>query len=266
LDTKEIISSGILELYVLGLTSEEEKAEIMRWAKQYPEVQAEIAAIQSAMEKFAEANAIEPNPSLKAKIFEKITGTNPISNTPIVEPITKPAPVHSISRNWKMIAAASIAILMVSTILNFIYFDKYAKAKTNLAETKQLLEKEQKRNNELKNDWDIVRDPNNTLVSLKGLETNPNATAKIFWFQQTGEVLIDASNLPDIPEGMQYQFWAIVDGKPVNGGLIITSNKGMKYRMQKMKSFGKAQAFAISLEKAGGSTAPTVVVSMGKII
>jgi anti-sigma-K factor RskA len=265
-DIKEIISSGIIELYVLGLTSEEENAEILRLAKQYPEVQAEIIAIKSAMEKFAEANAIEPNPSLKAKIFEKINGTSLIVNTPIIEPLTRPAPVYSISRSWKMIAAASIAILMVSAIFNFIYFNKYSKANTNLAETKKLLEKEQERNNELKNDWDIVRDPNNTLISLKGLETTPNATAKIFWFQQTGEVLIDASNLPETPEGMQYQFWGIVDGKPVNVGLIITSNKGIKYRMQKMKSFGKAEAFAISLEKAGGSTTPTVVVSMGKII
>jgi len=36
--------------------------------------------------------------------------------------------------------------------------------------------------------------------------------------------------------------------------------------MQKMKSFGKAQAFAISLEKAGGNSVPTLVVSVGKII
>jgi anti-sigma-K factor RskA len=33
-----------------------------------------------------------------------------------------------------------------------------------------------------------------------------------------------------------------------------------------MKSFGKAQAFAISLEKAGGNPTPTTVVSLGKII
>ncbi len=266
MDSKEIISSGILELYVLGLTSAEENAAIMGMAKQYPEVKAEIEAIQTAMEKFAVANAMEPKLGLKEKIFEKINAVNPITNNTTAEPVTKPAPVYSISRNWKMIAAASIAILMVSAVFNFIYFDKYSKANTSLAETKQLLEKEQQRSNELKNDWDIVRDPNNTLVSLKGLETNPNATAKIFWFQQTGEVRIDASNLPDAPEGKQYQFWAIVDGKPVDGGLIITSDKGAKYRIQKMKSFGRAEAFAISLEKAGGSAAPTVVVSLGKII
>ena len=268
MDFKDIISSGILELYVLGLTSPEENADIMRLAKQHPEVSAEIEAIQLAMESFAAANAITPDPGVKEKIFAKINeaeSTQSSANTKTL-PIVKPAPVYSISRKWQMIAAASVAILMVSAVFNFIYFDKYSKAHSSLVETKQLLEKEQQRINEMKNDWDIVRDPNSLLVSLKGLEANPNATAKIFWFQQTGEVMIDASNLPDTPEGMQYQFWAIVDGQAVNGGMIITNDKGKKYRMQKMKSFGKAQAFAISLEKAGGNATPTVVVSMGKII
>jgi anti-sigma-K factor RskA len=35
--------------------------------------------------------------------------------------------------------------------------------------------------------------------------------------------------------------------------------------MQKMKSFGRAEFFAISLEKEGGNPTPTKVVSMGKI-
>jgi hypothetical protein len=35
--------------------------------------------------------------------------------------------------------------------------------------------------------------------------------------------------------------------------------------MQKMKSFGKAEAFAISLEKEGGNPTPTKVVSKGVI-
>ncbi len=266
MNSNEIISSGILEQYVLGFTSPEENADIMRWAKQYPEVAIEIKAIQFAMEKFAQANAIEPDPSVKAKIFAKINEQNLLHQTAQTLPEMQSTPVVSMLRNWKWMAAASIIVLLVSATFNLVFFNKLTSVNDTLAITKQLLEKEQQHSNELKNDWDIVRDPNNVLVSLKGLETNPNATAKIFWFQQTGEVRIDASNLPLAPAGKQYQFWAIVDGKPVDGGLIITGESGTKYRMQKMKSFGKAEAFAISLEKAGGSTSPTVVVSIGKII
>jgi anti-sigma-K factor RskA len=111
----------------------------------------------------------------------------------------------------------------------------------------------------------VVHSPYSMPVALKGQEVMPDATAKIFWMQNTKEVMVDASNLPDAPSGMQYQFWAIVDGKAVDGGMIITNDKGKKFRMQKMKSFGRAEFFAISLEKEGGSPVPTKVVSMGKI-
>lgn len=266
MDTKEIILSGILEQYVLGATSALENAQVVAWAAELPEIAEEIASIQNALESFAIANAIEPKASTKAAIFAKINEQAAANQAPVVNLIESKTPVYAISNKWRLVAAVSIGILVISAALNLFYFNKYTTINENLAVTKQALANEQARAKEFKNDWDIVRNPNNTLVSLKGVETNPEATAKIFWFQQTGEVLIDASNLPNTPSGMQYQFWAIVDGKPVDGGLIITSDAGKKYRIQKMKSFGKAQAFAISLEKAGGSPSPTTVVSLGKII
>ncbi|HEV8079376.1 MAG TPA: anti-sigma factor, partial [Chitinophagaceae bacterium] len=64
------------------------------------------------------------------------------------------------------------------------------------------------------------------------------------------------TNLPQTPDGKQYQLWAIVDGKPVDAGMISTE-KGI-YHIQKMKSFGKAEAFAITMEKKGGSPTPTM--------
>ncbi len=267
MESKEIISSGILELYVLGQTSSQENVEIMHWANLYPEVHAEIEAIQISLEKYAAANAIEPPKEVKDKLFAKINET-PSGDSLQESHLTaiRSNPVVSISSKMKFLAAASILFLVASAVINYIYINKYNNVNSQLAQTRSLLEKEQQISNELKSDWDIVKDPNNTAVSLKGVEANPNATAKIFWFQQTGEVMIDASNLPQAPAGMQYQFWAIIDGKPVDGGLIINNNDGTKYRMQKMKSFGKAQAFAISLEKTGGNAVPTVVVSLGKVI
>ena len=81
--------------------------------------------------------------------------------------------------------------------------------------------------------------------------------------KNTGEVFIDPSNLPDVPKGMQYQLWAIVDGKPVDGGLIKSDNKS---HIQKMKSFGRAEAFAVTLETEGGNPTPKGnMYVMGKI-
>lgn len=84
--------------------------------------------------------------------------------------------------------------------------------------------------------------------------------------QDSHEIYIDPSNLPKAPEGKQYQFWAIVDGKPVNGGIISTEINGKTVHFQQMKSFGNAQAFAVSLEDAGPEKpVPTKLMVMGKM-
>ena len=47
--SKEYLNSGILELYVLGLTSEEENKEINQMVQIYPELNVELEAITQAL-------------------------------------------------------------------------------------------------------------------------------------------------------------------------------------------------------------------------
>jgi hypothetical protein len=264
LNAQEIISSGLLELYAAGLASSEEKLQVENWVKQYPEVAAELKGIETGLETYAHANAIAPGGEVKERIFAAIhnsAGNKTI--TPVSNGSTQ-AKVVSFTSYWKWVAAASIVLLIGSAVMNMMYYNKYDAANKDLKQTQEQLAQEQQRSNEMREDMNIVH--TGLPVALKGQEVMPDATAKIFWMQDTKEVMVDASSLPDAPAGMQYQFWAIVDGKPENGGMIITNDKGKKYRMQKMKSFGRAEAFAISLEKEGGNPIPTKVVSVGKII
>jgi anti-sigma-K factor RskA len=120
----------------------------------------------------------------------------------------------------------------------------------------QKLEQQGNKNKALSQDLDVITNKYAQSVVLNGTAKAPEAVARIFWMKNTGQVYIDPTNLPDVPSGKQYQLWAIVDGKPVDAGIIETA-KGT-YRIQKMKSFGKVDAFAITLEKAGGSPTPTL--------
>jgi anti-sigma-K factor RskA len=264
-ELNDIISSGLLELYVTGLTSPEETQQVEQWIKQYPEVKAEIAEIEKATEAFAQANAVLPSATVKDNVMAIIKNGSPAAKVVDIKTATT-AKVASISSYWKWAAAASVALLIGSAVMNVVYYNKYTTANKGLKETEQLLAQEQQRSNDMKDDMDMVQNPNSMPVVLKEMDPALDTKAKIYWMQNTGDVMVDASHLPDAPAGQQYQFWAIVDGKPVSGGMIITNDKGKKFRMQKMQSFGKAEAFAISLEKEGGNPTPTKVVSMGKII
>ena len=263
MNVQDIISSGLLELYAAGLASSEERVQVENWIKQYPEVAAELKAIETGLETYAQANAVVPAAEIKDKIFAAINTTGN-KNTAAINNGTSQAKVIPFTNYWKWVAAASIVLLIGSAVMNLDYYKKYDTASKDLKQTQEELAQEQQHNNDMREDMNIVH--SGMPIALKGQEVMPDATAKIFWMLDTKEVMVDASSLPDAPAGMQYQFWGIVDGKPVDGGMIITNDKGKKFRMQKMKSFGRAEAFAISLEKEGGNPTPTKVVSMGKII
>ena len=81
MEIKDIISSGLLEMYILGLTSVEEKNQVEGWVNTYPEIAAELNAIETAMESYAMANAIEPSKGLKQKIFSLINSNHNIEYT-----------------------------------------------------------------------------------------------------------------------------------------------------------------------------------------
>ncbi len=258
MNAQEIISSGLLELYVMGIASPEETRNVEQWAKQYPEVAAELNAIASAMESYAQVHAIEPAASVKENIFKTIGGSSSSSVTTQAS-----AKVYSISPAWKYAAAASIILLVGSLIFNYTYYDKYKTANDDLqvaqTELKQIKEMAQSMDTTMR----VMSD--GTPVALKSMDTAADMSAKIYWVKNTSEVYIDPANLPKAPDGKQYEFWAIVDGAPVNGG-IITEVNGKTVRLQKMKSFGKAQAFAVSLEEVGpAKKVPAVVKAMGNI-
>ena len=268
MNAQEIISSGILELYSMGLTSAAETAEVKQWVVQYPEVAAEIEAIQTGLEKYALAHAIAPAASVKDKIFSALNTKNVAPVIDLKTDNNNTAKIYSISPVWKYAAAASIILLIGSLVLNYTFYNKYQTASTDLATTQSELQQQKDMANALQQDMGVIADKNATPVSLPGMPGEPDAAARIYWMKNTGEVYIDPSNLPKAPAGKQYQFWAIVDGKPVSGGMIKTELEidGKKVHIQKMKSFGQAQAFAVSLEDAGPEKpAPSKVVVLGKI-
>jgi anti-sigma-K factor RskA len=257
LEIQDIISSGLLELYAAGIASESETRQVEEWVALYPEVAAELKEIESGMESYANMNAIQPSSDVKEKIFARInTGKEEgkiITMQPAADTTGKLIMQYPY---WKMVAAASIVLLVASIALNVATYNRYKQANKNLFAAKEILDSMGEKNKAMEEDMQVVQNKYSVPVSLKGLDAAPNAAAKIFWMQNTGEVFIDPSNLPDAPEGKQYQLWAIVDGKPVDGGMILTSKKGDRYRIQKMKTFGKAEAFAVTLETEKGNPTP----------
>jgi anti-sigma-K factor RskA len=260
LNKEEIISSGLIELYAMGMTSPEETAIVEMALKDHPEVRQELHKIEISLESFARANAMEPSPSVKDRILAQVSNTEKTDVTGIIpgnsgttlQPAEKN--VYRIPSYFKFAAAAAVILLIGSLVLNYSYYSKYEQANEQLQAAQNKIDQNKQANLTMKNELNVMSDKNAMPIVLNGTPQAPEALAKIYWMKNTGEVYVDPTNLPAAPEGKQYQLWAIIDGKPVDGGMITTS-KGI-YHIQKMKSFGHADAFAITLEKTGGNPTP----------
>jgi anti-sigma-K factor RskA len=255
LTKEEFISSGLLELYATGIATPEEAQIVHDHLDRFPELKEELKEIEISLENYALSQSVAPSSSVKEKLFNQLfsSDVNKEINEALVVSMNKKYPIPLF---YKSIAAAVFILLIGSIILNYSYFNKYHKAQDALDVAQKQLQQKERTNEAMTHDLDVVTNKYAMPVVLNGTPHAPDALAKIFWMKNTGQVYIDPSNLPKTPQGMQYQLWGIVDGKPVSGGMIETS-KGI-YHIQKMKSFGKVDAFAITLEKAGGSPTPTM--------
>jgi hypothetical protein len=259
MNSKEYISSGIVESYVMGTATPEEILEMERLSSGYPEIKAELLEIEKAMIQYSEAYSVTPPVGVKEAIMDEI------SNETKVNPET----TGLLSGNVKIIneytpqrfsywAIAASLLLLVSLVGNVFYIMKSIKMEdtlssinrtnNNLYDSLQAIAVNYK---QAQNDLGILKDPMYKIVELKGMKAAPDAKAMVCWCPMEKKVYVEIDKLPNPPAGMQYQLWAIVDGKPVSAGML-TLGSGL----HRMTDIENAQAFAVTLEKEGGSPAP----------
>jgi anti-sigma-K factor RskA len=252
MNVQEYIASGILETYVLGGLDSKEIQEVERMASQYPEVKNEIFTLQNAFELYAASVAVKPRVELKNKILSQLPEDNRVMEE------TKVAKISF----YKYATAASVALMIVCGSMSIYFWSKWKSAEERLTvleeQTNRYADQINKANykiNQLAGNFDAITDTSVVKVNMKGVGVSPGSVAVVFWNKNTSEVFIDAGNLPKPPEGMQYQLWALKDGQPVDAGVFETDNNG---GLQKVKPIDMAQAYAVTLEKKGGSVAPTL--------
>lgn len=239
----EYIQSGTLESYVLGTTTEAETVVVEQLAKEHDSIQSELTQIQKVLENYAFAHAVTPPSHLKEQIQKKINLVNKNN-------IVSFNPQKTTSR---LNVAASWVLLAISLSGNLWFWNglKSSEDKVLALESKnlQLAQNEQILKANYQQEVAILQNNQIKHIDLAGQDVAPNAKAMVYWNQQTNEVYLSSLKLPVTPSDKQYQLWAIVDGKPVDAGMIDGTS-----HILKMKSMAKAVAFAISLEAKGGST------------
>ena len=261
METKEYIESGILELYVFGLLNESENEEVTSKAKNDAEINSEIIAIEKAI--VALSSSFSPFHSVAN--FEKIKAKLEIKHANVIQ--MEPSSNRLQYMGW---AAAILLLMGVGYQYNQLNQSSTQIANTQIEKAK--LEKEfnvlKIKNTANATSLAVVRDTKNTVVGLGGQTVAPESFAKVYWNQETAAVYIDASGLPEPPEGMVYQVWALKLSPltPTSIGLLenFTGNEQKLFAVNNTRG---AEGFGITLEPAGGSVSPTMeqLYTLGKV-
>jgi anti-sigma-K factor RskA len=272
MNINDYISSGILEQYVSGTASAQERQEVECMSHIYPEIHTELLAVQDALEAFAQAQAIAPPAHLRQNIFDaianiekekasshlSISANNKVDNNEnnIEE---KPNELSFTKRN--SFKTASALLFLLSSGLGYLLYNANNKA-TNFANDLAVVK------TEIANQKNIIASKNTQVaviqnkeflaVTMAGIPTkSPESRAVIYWNKTSQEVFVSVNQLPTPAKGKQYQLWAIADGKPVDLGMI-SNDADLKTAFQKMKTIKNPSAFAVTLEVEGGVPSPTM--------
>jgi hypothetical protein len=277
-DVNEYISSGAIEACVMGLADEQDWKELDQMAKLYPEVKEYREKLERERETEHLPAAIPVPSGLREKVFQSLDFKVPEKNheTPVVpipakgsngKPLVVPLVPTPKPMKWLQRAVAvSVLLLMGSIILNFYFYSKSVsyqnQYKTLLVSQRSLMTK----NQAMEAGFKMMTDPAVKQVVLPGTAKFGESLATVYWDSRSKDVYLMVNNLPKPSPEKQYQLWAIVDGKPVDAGMLEMDGKPGDM-VHKMRNIPYAQAFAITLENKGGSKSPTMeaMYVMGKV-
>lgn len=252
-------------MYVLGALSPDEASEVEKMAGLHPEIRLEIDAVQEALGKNFLENPVTPPSHVKSQLMQAIQSeTQGEDPAPAIE-----MPVQR-TRNMSFYAYAASILLVISLGLNFYFFNSNQVLKKEFGQLKWS-------NDSLSKDYIYLRDsyyalegkmemmfqPSQKMIKMTSVKQT-ESMAMIMWDAKTREVHVAIDQLEKLPQGKQYQLWAIVDGKPVDLGVF---DEMKKFEVKEMKPVENASAFAVTIENSGGVPSPTMeaMVVMGAV-
>jgi anti-sigma-K factor RskA len=274
LDVKKYIESGIIDDYLMGFVSEQERQEVQCLSKIYPEINEVLRSSENIMSTWAADFSEAPPAHLRAKILDNLP---PQEDLPKQDP-TEQKEDKSILIDFSEIdqdkdESPKVNYWSYAAAIAFIFGAlmvwQWQSARSNSLEMKDEMLVQQEQMEDLKNNYEemastmqlkdgllaVVSDPDVQKIVLGPAKEDMNANSAMYWNKVTQKAYFHRLALPAEPSDSQYQLWAIVDGKPQSLGMVSLEEN---VAWQELSTVEGAQAFAITLEPMGGSESPTL--------
>lgn len=245
---QQFLDSDLLEMYLLGDCSEEEKARVERYLALYPEVRSAYESMQENLEEFVRSYAIRPPAGTKERILGEIRRAR-----------------RGRSALWRYAVAASIAIIFGSVILITLYQQNQELIDQNKQFDGLITDMRSDMNNqlaEMRNRFIIMNNPHTRQVSVKG--NRKARELKVVAYANPIKKLsyINVQNLPNLPESQCFQVWTEVNGKLTNLGVLKPLDGEELF---KAIPYNEEAVSFITVEPEGGNEWPTLANKVTEI-
>jgi hypothetical protein len=237
---KQFLNSGLLEQFVLGLTSPEEDKIVQEHLQNFPELNHELNALRQAMEQYAIQHSIpSPKSRYAAEAIESPSYTG----------------ANEYRFNWTLLTTLLLACLSFYLFrnnqqqqLNILQIEAehaalktYCQVSQDKAQAQLLI-------------LDKIQHPQTESIVLAGTASAPAHFAVAHWNPTLKEGWLDPAKLPILPAGKQYQVWADINGEMVSIGLIPPNSR----ELISITFLLDAESINITEEEQGGAEHPNV--------
>ncbi|MFZ1704692.1 MAG: anti-sigma factor [Saprospiraceae bacterium] len=255
MNTKEYISSGILELYVLGQLSEEECILVEKMSEKHIEVKREIHEISISLEKYGKLNAVTPSPDLFDSIVQQLpdvaTDANPGQNN------ASP----SSSTNWQWLTFLFAGISLVSVVMYLwninMMESEYKSMKKNLMICDSIHQASSLQYALI----DSIQDPNNKIIPLASTEGFSGTNVYLHYNEVKQKNYLQIYQLPRIDGDHDFQLWSLKPGQdPIPLDVFNSGHFIIPISFEE-----GTPTYAITIEPKGGSKVPTLDKLIGTL-
>ena len=185
------------------------------------------------------ADQQEPSPAVRDRILSEVRKE---LEPPHVIPFRSTP--RSIWNSFGSLGAMAAVVLVTALIVGLVVLWRQTREMENrLAESRKFVE--------------LVTTPGARVAELAGVDRAAGASATVA-YDQSGRVMLVASNLPSLPQGKAYQLW-FFDAKssPLPGSTFVPDNEGKGTLNDKYPGALPTNIFAITVEPTGGVPKPT---------
>ncbi|MDH3648696.1 MAG: anti-sigma factor [Saprospiraceae bacterium] len=233
---EELLNSGLLDEYVLGLCTEETREEIERLASQDEEVAKILAEMQSGMKDYCRKSVSSP--------FTHRSTSDQIQSQTF----------------WKMVAGATMTTTVVLALLSIHFYSKtqelrsdHSQFLTVLESDREQWEKKLNASSQIHSRHQFVTHEQTRQIQMAGGEKMQEARMIVYWNDVQQDAVLHIFKLPSVPDGWCYKLWADVDGKMMDMGLIKSTESWLE-----IPYFSNVSGLNVTLEEHATSHAPNV--------